>query len=109
MNVTGLTSIFTIPTGCAVILNSANLIFQQAGTTSFCVGIGNNACVTPALSYNNLVSCVQIDDPTAQCTYTLSILEQGVLASGGANVYFRVGSAASITLCAHLLIEGYIY
>ena len=109
LNVTGCTTVFTIPTGCGAIINRARLIFQQAGTTSFCVSIGNNYCITPSLAYNNLVSCVQIDDPTAQCTYSLSILEQGVLASGGSNVIFKVGSAASITLCAHLLVEGLLY
>jgi len=110
LNVSGITSIFTIPTGCVAIINSAKLIFLQNATpTTICVALGNNYCINPQLGYNNLVSCQQIDDLTLNCTYSLTPLEQGVTAASGADVYFLVGTATSCALCAHLLIEGFIY
>jgi len=110
MNVSGNTAVFTIPTGCAAIINSAKLIFLQAANpTSICVAMGNNSCATPALSYDNLVSCVQIDNLVLNETYSLTPLQQGVTAASGSIVYFRVGNATTCDLCAHLLIEGFLY
>ena len=56
-----------------------------------------------------MVSCVQIDDFVLYETYSLSTLEQGVPQSSGGDIIFRVGNATTCTLCAHLLIEGYIF
>lgn len=110
LNATGNTQIMIIPTGCALVLNRAKLIFLQNATpTSFCVSIGNNYCVNRHLSYDNLVSCVQIDDISLNETYNLELLQQGVSSGIGTAVYFRVGTATSCNLCAHLLIEGFLY
>jgi hypothetical protein len=106
---------FTIPTGKAALINRAKLIMLNDATpTSFSVSIGNNSCTTAALSYNNLVSTVAIDDVLTRETYELTPLQQAVCNNGaccGSTVYFRVqsGSTSGNNLCAHLLIEGFVY
>lgn len=110
LNLTGNTQVMAIPSGCGLVLNRAKLIFlQTANPTSFCVSIGNNDCTNRHLSYDNLVSCVQIDDVLINETYDLQLLQKGVTSSIGGTVFFRVGNSTNCNLCAHLLIEGFLY
>jgi hypothetical protein len=112
----GNTCIFTIPAGCCAMVSSAKLIMlQTANPDSMSVSIGNNACTTPALSYQNMVCTCQIDDVTLRDVYDLlspTVPTGAVICDGaccGADVYFRVQSGATSTLCAHLLFEGYLF
>jgi hypothetical protein len=112
IGITGNTYLFQIPTGKAAFINRAKLIFLCcADVDSFCVSIGNNACPTnPALSYNNLVTCVQISNVHECQTYDLSLLACAVAASVGTAVCFRVGNpTSSYPLCANLLLEGFLF
>ena len=112
IGITGDTYLFQIPTGKAALINRAKLIFLCcADVDSFCVSIGNNACPSnPTLSFNNLVSCVQISNVHKCQTYDLSLLACAVTESCGTDVCFRVGTATSVyPLCANLLLEGFVF
>lgn len=108
------TPIFTIPASMTALLNRAKLIIlNDASPTCFSISIGNNACVDPNQSNNNLANLQQISDVLTNETYELDLItrHQGVPQSLGSTVYFRVGSGStsSCNLCAHLLIEGFVY
>jgi hypothetical protein len=106
--------LFTIPAGKTALLNRAKLIIlNDASPTCFSISIGNNYCVIDNCSYNNLANLQQISNVLTNETYDLdlSTRHQGVPQSCGSIVYFRVGSGStsSCNLCAHLLVEGFIY
>ena len=110
----GDTLIFTIPTGKIALLNRAKLIIlNDASPTSFSISIGNNACYIGNCSNNNLANLQAINNVLTNETYELdlSTKHQGVPAAYGTNVYFRVGSGSTsaCNLCAHLLLEGFVY
>ena len=111
----GDTAIFTIPSGKTALLNRAKLIIlNNASPTCFSISIGNNACIpVPNCSYNNLANLQQISDVLQNETYELdlSTRHQAVPATSGSTVFFRVGSGSTsiCNLCAHLLIEGFVY
>ena len=101
-----------VPQNKRLLINSAKLIFlNDADPTSFNISMGNNACGTDEnLGFNNLVSAVQIDDVLMNETYELIPQQKAVVWSDG-NVYFRVrsGSTNGNELCAHLLIQSFVF
>jgi hypothetical protein len=110
----GDTLAFTIPACKTALLNRAKLIIlNDASPTSFSISIGNNACYIGNCSNNNLANLQTINNVLTNETYELdlSTKHQGVPAASGANVYFRVGSGSTsaCNLCAHLLLEGFLY
>jgi hypothetical protein len=105
---------FTIPVGKAALLNRAKLIFLNDATpTCFSVSIGNNYCVTDNLSYNNLANLQQIQDVLTNEIFELDLSTSKVGAPEvcGSVVNFRVGSGSTSAnnLCAHLLVESFLY
>ena len=111
----GDTLIFSIPSGKVAFLNRAKLvILNDASPTCFSVSIGNNCCIPdPSLSMNNLANLQQISDVLTNETYELNLTtrHQGVPYCCGVDVFFRVGccSTSGNNLCAHLLVEGFLY
>ena len=109
----GNTLAFTIPVGKTALLNRAKLIILcDADPTGFKVSMGNNCCLgDESLSMNNLVSLCQIADVLTNETYDLTPLQHGVTIGSNSLVYFRVasGSTSANPLCAHLLVEGFVY
>ena len=111
------TCIFTIPACCCALVSSAKLIMlQTANPDSVSVSIGNNSCSEiPSQSYWNMVCTCQIDDVTLRDVYDLltpTVATGAAICNGGccgADVYFRVQSGSTGTLCAHLLFEGFIF
>jgi len=110
------TSIFTIPAGCCAMISSAKVIMlNTANPTSMSISIGNNSCTTPNLSYQNMINTCTIDDVLLREVYDITpVLSGAVICNGGccgADVYFRVqsGSTSGSALCAHLLVEGYLF
>ena len=110
------TCLFTIPSGKTAMIDSAKLIMLcNASPTSLSVSIGNNACSTASLSYKNMISTHTIDDVSLCEVYDIMpVLGGAGCCDGsclGADVYFRVqsGSTCGNDLCAHLLIEGYVF
>ena len=108
------TLIFTIPAGKTALLNRAKLIIlNNASPTAFSISIGNNACYIGDCSNNNLANLQQISNVLVNETYELdlSTRHQGVPEASGSIVYFRVGSGSTsiCNLCAHLLVEGFVY
>ena len=108
------TLIFTIPAGKTALLNRAKLIMlNDASPTAFSISIGNNACYIGNCSNNNIANLQQISNVLANETYELdlSTRHQGVPESCGSILYFRVGSGSTsiCNLCAHLLVEGFVY
>jgi hypothetical protein len=108
----GDTPIFTIPSGKAALFNRAKLIILNDATpTCFSVSIGNNECYIGNCSNNNLANLQQISDVLTNETYEMTLNTKGVPESCGSILYFRVGSGSTsaCNLCAHLLVEGFIY
>jgi hypothetical protein len=111
----GDTLIFSIPSGKVALLNRAKLIILcNASPTCFSVSIGNNCCPgDPSLSMNNLANLQQISDVLTNETYELdlSTRHQGVPDTCGVDIFFRVGCCSTSVnpLCAHLLVEGFVY
>ena len=108
----GSTLLFTIPENKKVLLNRAKLIMLKDATpTEFTVSIGNNQNT----GYCNLLAPYSIDDVLMNDTYELPICACSVGICTGlqccAQVYFYVqtGATGSYSLCAHLLLEGFIY
>jgi len=108
----GDTPIFTIPAGKTALLNCATLIIlNDASPTCFSVSIGNNYCAVANCSNNNIAGC-QISDVLTNEVYDLIVSSSsGIPESSGSILYFRVGSGSTsaCNLCAHLLVEGFIY
>ena len=108
----GDTVAFSIPAGKTAMLNRAKLIILcDSDPTGFKISMGNNYCANPSLSYNNLVNLQDIQDVLTNETYELNLVQQGVTQASGSIVYFRVesGSTNANNLCAHLLVEGFVY
>jgi hypothetical protein len=108
----GNTAIFTIPTGKVAVINSLKLItLQNASPTTFKVSVGNNSSGS---AYSNISACYTIADVLQYETYCLPMSDtpgKAVSASSGSIVYFRVatGSTSANELCAHLLVEAFLF
>jgi len=114
LNATGNTCLFTIPAGMCAMISSAKLIMKQnASTDTFTVSIGNNACVIPSQSFCNMVANCQISNVNLGEIYELlpaTDLQSKVTGqSSGNDVCLRVQVASTGTLCANLLLEGFVY
>jgi hypothetical protein len=110
----GDTTLFTIPAGKTAMLNSVKLIMSQdANPDSFTVSMGNNCCTTPSLSFNNMVNNFQIDDVLTREVYELVGSESSGACCDGSclidEVRIRVQSGSTGTLCANVLLEGYVF
>lgn len=107
------TCLFTIPTGKITMIRSAKLVMLcNASPTCFVVSIGNCA----ATSYNNMISNCEINDVSQYEVYELTssqtdLSSKAASCSSGADVYFNVltGSTLSNNLCAHLIVEGFVF
>ncbi len=106
----GNTAIFTIPTGKVAVVNSLKLItLQNVSPTTFTVSVGNNSS-----NYNNISACYAIDDVLQYETYCLPMDTspgKAIPATLGSTLYFRVatGSTSGSNLCAHLLVEAFLF
>lgn len=114
LSAVGDTCLFVIPTGKRALLSSVKLIMSQdASPDTFTVSMGNNSCTTPSLSYNNMISdCVVANVLTDEVYEIVPVESNAVACNGGclgADVYIRVQSAASGTLCANVLVEGHVF
>lgn len=114
LQTTGNTCLFTIPTSKCVLISSAKLIMKQnASTDTFTVSIGNNYNITPSLSYRNMITNCQISNVNIGEVYELlpaTDLQSCISGySVGSDVCLRVQSASTGTLCADLLLEGFVY
>ena len=110
----GNTCLFTIPSGKTALLSSTKLIMKQtANPDGFIVSMGNNTCGTPSLSYNNMIANCAIDDVLISEVYEIVPVESNAVACDGSclgtDVYIRVQTATSGTLCANVLVEGYVF
>lgn len=106
--------LFTIPAGKNVLINSAKLIMLNNATPgSFTVSIGNNSCTNASLSYNNIFANCTIDDVLLREVYEIAPVQSNAVCCDGSccgnAVYLRVQTAASVALCANVLIEGFVY
>jgi len=110
----GDTVLFSIPAGKTAMLNSVKLIMSQdANPDSFTVSVGNNCCITPSLSFNNMVNNFQIDDVLTREVYEIVGSESSGACCDGSclidEVRIRVQSGSTGTLCANVLLEGYVF
>ena len=107
----GNTAIFTIPAGKVAVVNSLKLItLQTANPTTFKVSVGNNS----AGPYNNISACYAISNVLQYETYCLPMNTtpgKALTAASGSVLYFRVatGSTSASELCAHLLVEAFLF